>query len=184
MGSEYTQELMGEQSTLPPYPYYDHLRKREKYMPKRYRVPGEKYETIGFGHYLDNEEAYTIQAERLGIKDKENPTLPEAILLNEDDVEVRREELHKRYKGSNPEMLDIMLDTKFQYSIAGFENLYGNALRDDNIKGLQKTLTIEAKKAKAKGMGGNYIRWLEQVMKLQGLADEIKVKGEEKKEKK
>ena len=173
----YTKGLSQTQE-LPPFPYYDKIGTAEGFESKRYRLKGETFETIGRGHYLDNESEYTAQCKKLGIKDKENLTDPESWLLCKDDVDIRRREMQNKYPSTDQRILDEIMDTRYQFSPDGFEKYFGDALRKGDISTLQSTLIRLGKAARSRKEGGNYTRWVGVANQLEGVKARMSAEAE------
>ena len=162
MVGEYTKEL-----SKTPYPIMEILADREGSNPKRYKLPGEQFDTIGRGHYIDNEDAYTQLTTSLGIKDKEN-LLPEEIeKLFAHDVNLRWQDMNKKYPTTKPLIKKIMLDERFRWSPGGFDKAYGKELSENDIDGLQKKLDIEMNRKEYSKLPGVKIRLLDIKRELQ-----------------
>lgn len=122
---------------------------------KRYRLPGEKFDTIGAGHYIDDEKAYSDLAKKLGIPDKEDLSdIKHRKALYDHDFKVRREEIGREYSTASSGLLDIMANTKMQYSPGGFRRLFGQHIKNHDTEAIIRNLRAEGVRLKKAGKSG------------------------------
>lgn len=128
--------------------------KHEKFVPTRYRVKGEPKDTIGYGHFIEDDREYEDFAKSLGIKNPWKLNETDGLKLFEHDFKIRRDEIAKKYPSASPALLDIMANKKFQYSPAGFDKRFGEGIRNNDTEALVESLNKEAQEKKAAGYGG------------------------------
>ena len=152
---------------------YDTIKREEGPGATRYRRGNEDYDTIGHGHYLDNEEAYIKQTQRLGILDPWNLDDISQDVLLKDDVDIRKEGLSKKYPTASQGILDIMINPKMQYGDKGFEKYFGADLRSGNVKGLKASLERIGKAFEKRGDGGVKTRYERVIKQLDNYTKDI-----------
>jgi len=175
LANEYTAPLKLSQD-LAPYPYLDTIKTAEGYRAKRYRGKGEEKETIGYGHYIEDDANYYKLAEELGIEDPENLSEPESTKLASHDVDVRRKHMSNEYNGVDQELLDTMLNVRFQFSPEMFDKHFGEALKKKDIPALQHELSRLGNVFKKRGQSGVLKRWVGVIGQLDKLIEVEKPK--------
>lgn len=149
MVNGYTEEL-----TKQPYPIVSKIAFEESFKPTPYQIKGEGAQTIGYGHYLDNLEAYFSLTQQLGIKDPLELTEEEGEKLLAYDISIRQKEMDEMYPNTLPLLKDIMMNERFRWSVGGFDKMYGEELKKNDIEGLKNKLTQVGKIAREKKLGG------------------------------
>lgn len=163
-GNEYTEGL-GE------YPYLEDLKKSEGSKSKRYRIKGEAYDTIGYGHLIENEETYKTLTKQLEIKDPENLSKEDKVKLLNYDVDLRRYSMKKEYPEVKQNLLDEMLTVRYQFSPDGFSKYFGAALKTGNIDALTQELGRLGTVFAGRGQKGVKIRWDKVITNLKKLGE-------------
>lgn len=149
MANENTSELAKQ-----PYPIVSKIAYEESFKSKPYQIKGEGAQTIGYGHYLDNPQNYVLLAQQLGIKDPLALTEEEGKKLLAYDISVRQKEMDLMYPETKPLLKNIMMNERFRWSPKGFDKMYGEELKNNDVEGLKNKLTQVGKIAQAKKLGG------------------------------
>lgn len=137
-----------------PYPIVSKIASEEAFKAQPYNIKGEPYNTIGYGHYIDNSQAYLALTKSLGIQDPYNLKEEEGKKLLSYDIAIRQKEMDALYPEADPLLKQIMLNERFRWSAQGFDKMYGKEIKSNDVEGLKAKLTQVGKVAKAKKLGG------------------------------
>lgn len=156
------------------YQFMSDIAVDEKFESKAYVLGKEPHRTIGFGHYIEDESAYTRLAKRLQFKDKENLTEEEASKLLYLDINSRRWEMAKEYPSTPDDLRNIMLNVRMQFEPSTFKKHFGDNMDSGNIKAVKAELKRLGNVFKKRKQGGVAKRWNRVSINLDSYAKGLK----------
>ena len=147
-------QAMGNAPTKDDYNSVDEIRKFESFIPNAKNLGDSKYETVGYGHLLDNPKRDEELARMLEIKDIRNLNKEQAEDLFRADLQRKYADLQGDHPASDPKLLDVMSTISYGYSPAGFNKRFGKFIDANDTDGLKTAMQAEATRQIARGFPG------------------------------